>query len=142
MKIQIAIMASAMLLIPATCLAEEDQPARVFLQEVNGSFVSCARLIGEGEMNERLYGVSAPSSTGKIGDCANSGRERMKKAFESYVASRPGDEAKASAKALYAASLSYADAITKASTRSDLENGIAQAELSKAKSIFIIDAAL
>lgn len=142
MNIQQALMVAALLLAPAVAFADEEPPARVFLQEVNGSFASCARLIGESEMNSRLYGLAAPSSAGKIGDCANNGRERVKKAFHAYVASQPGDEAKASAKSVYTASLAYADAITNASTRSDLDNGIAQAELSKAKSMFIIDSGL
>lgn len=142
MNVQDAIIAAALLLTPAICLAEEESSARLFLQEVNGSFVSCARLVSESDMNARLYGLSAPSNAGKIGDCANNGRERVKKAFDSYVASQPGNAAKASAKSVYAASLAYADAITHASTRSDLDNAIAQAELSKAKSMFVIDSGL
>ncbi|TGR55677.1 hypothetical protein EN794_004535 [Mesorhizobium sp. M00.F.Ca.ET.151.01.1.1] len=142
MKIQQAIMVATLLLAPAVAFADEESPARLFLQEVNGSFVSCARLVGESDRNARLYGQLAPSSTGKIGDCANNGRDRVKKAFDSYVASQPDDAAKASAKSVYAASLAYADAIAHASTRSDLDNGLAQAELSKAKSMFVIESGL
>ncbi|APP85442.1 hypothetical protein X12_001593 [Xanthomonas arboricola] len=134
--------AALLSLLPLHVAAEDQPPARTFLQEVNGSFVSCPRLLGEEELNKRLYGRAAPSNAGAIGDCANDGRARLRAAYDAYVASNPGAEAKSSAKSLYAASLAYGDAVINATSRRDLDNGIAQAELSKAKSIFIIDSGL
>lgn len=129
-------------MLPLHVAAEDQPPARTFLQEVNGSFVSCPRLLGEDELSRRLYGRAAPSNTEAVGDCANEGRARLRQAYDAYVASNPDAEAKSSAKSLYAASLAYGEAIIKATSRRDLDNGIAQAELSKARSIFIIDAGL
>ncbi|GFF07327.1 hypothetical protein D7Y51_00125 [Stenotrophomonas maltophilia] len=58
------------------------------------------------------------------------------------IASQPKDDAKAAAKEIYIASLAYAGAIRKASSGSDLDNGSAQAGLSRAKAAFIVDSGL
>ncbi len=127
---------------PSLALADDRPPALAFLQEVNGAFYSCSRLIGEGEMNNQMYGSFAPSGTGRVLDCASTGSERVKVAYDAYVASQPKEGEKAAAKEVYIASLAYADAIRNASSRSDLDNGNAQAGLSRAKAVFIVDAGL
>lgn len=142
MSIQSIAAAIVLFAVPSLALATDGPPAQVFLQEVNGAFYSCSRLIGEGEMNNQMYGSSAPSSTGRVLDCASTGSERVKVAYDAYVALQPKDDAKAAAKEVYIASLAYADAIRKASSRSDLDNGNAQAGLSRAKAVFIVDSGL
>lgn len=128
--------------VPLLALADDRPPALVFLQEVNGAFYSCSRLIREAEMDRQMYGSSAPSRTGQIFDCASSGTERVKAAYDAYLALEPKEAEKAAAREVYIASLAYAEAIPKATSRSDLENGTAQAGLSRAKSVFIVDSGL
>lgn len=142
MSIQNIAVAIVLFSVPSLALATDVPPARVFLQEVNGAFYSCPRLIGEGEMNNQMYGPSAPSTVGRVIDCASTGSERVKVAYDAYVASQPEADAKAAAKEVYIASLAYADAIRNASSRSDLDNGNAQAGLSRAKAVFIVDSGL
>lgn len=116
--------------------------ATEFLQASNGSMVSCMRILGEADLDARLYGRGAPSRVDELGDCVSGGRSKLRAAYDLYLTTSPSNDAKAAARGLYAARLALADAITAASSRPQVENSQEQAEVRKATAVFIIDAGI
>lgn len=120
--------------------AQEEAPARAFLQESNGALLGCARLVKETDLALRLYGSAAPVHSGERVTCVAQAKDRLRAAYDAYLATNPAADAKASAKALYSANLALGDAIVDATSAAQLDDSQEQASVRKAKSSFVVDA--
>ena len=122
--------------------AQEEGPAKAFLQESNGALLGCARMVKETDLALRLYGTAAPVNSGDRVTCVAQAKDRLHAAYDAYLASKPAAEAKDSAKALYVANLALGDAIVDASSGAQLDDSQEQAALRKARSAFVVEAGL
>lgn len=135
-------LAAGIFAIGALNASADTSAATEFLQTSNGSLSSCVRILGEADLDARLYGSAAPSRIGEMADCVSAGRSKLRAAYDLYLASSPSTDAKAAARGLYAARLALADAISAASSRPQVEDSQEQAEVRKATALFVIDAGI
>lgn len=132
----------SMIALPAAAAAQEKPPAMVMRSQMTLALYPCELNVSSLARQAQNYGIASDAQVQEQIQCIAKGRAELKDAYEKFIASGPTDEAKSSAKLLYAANLAWADAIAAARSRAQLDNSVERAELRKAEAMFEIDAGL
>lgn len=119
-----------------------ESPAGDFNEATVEAVFPCELRSAEVAHTTKLWGYPKQESSDALSACVAEARDKLKAGYTAYVATKPPKDAGASAKALYAASLTYLGVVSRGEPRRRLQASREFTEMEQARSMFRVDAGL
>lgn len=119
-----------------------ESPAGDFNAATNAAVFPCELRSSEVARSADTWGMASPETSAALSTCVAEARDKLKAGYTAYVATKPPKDADASAKALYAASLTYLGVVSRGEPMRRLQASREFTEMEQARSMFRVDAGL